>query len=385
MLPAHREPLASAPPPLREQTLQLAQSMADAGRRLASALEEKERLSRVLDAVLESLDAGVVLTAADGTVLASNRAALALGLLAQQESPRRLIAGLAACPAACGSRSDAAPLRPAGANGPAWIVRRGRLQLPGGEPADLVVVTDVSALLHLQEAQRRRSRLEAAGRMAAELAHEVRNPLGSLELFAAMLREDLRHDPAQQDMAEEILKGIRRLSGVVARLLGAVRGHGAPRRPCGLAALAREVVQFSQPLAAARGITIVLEAPERELVAELDVEALHQALLNLVGNALDASPNGGRVVVSLASHEAGCRLEVHDQGPGVAPEDRERAFEPLFTTKSGGTGLGLAVVERVTVEHGGYAEIDDSPLGGAVVRVVLPWSIDEHEVRELSR
>ncbi len=360
---------------MREQTLDLARAMADAGKRLAQALEEKERLSRLLDAVLENLDSGVALCTRDGQVLAANQAATQLGVVIDAaEGPRRLAASIAV-PARfepIDRHVDAVTVQPHGADGPAWIVRTRPIDFAGISDAVLAVVTDVTSLVELERRERRRSRFEAAGRMAAELAHEVRNPLGSLELFASMLHEDLEDRPAQRDMAEEVLKGVRRLSSTVTRLLSAVRGSGMRRTACDLAALAREGVQFAIPMAQAREIALIAPAATQSHVMQADNEALHQALLNLIGNALDVTPAGGRIEVRVLDDEREFALEVHDSGPGVPPMLRERIFEPLFTTRSGGTGLGLAVVERVAIDHGGRAEVGVSPLGGALLRLRLP-------------
>ncbi len=353
---------------LREQTLDLARAMADAGKRLALALEEKERLSRLLDAVLENLDAGVALCTAEGKVLAANRAATHLGVVSDGVDGRRRLHPAVAAHAP----EDPAPMHPQGVNGPAWIVRTRPIDFSGSSDATLAVVTDVTALVDLERRERRRSRFEAAGRMAAELAHEVRNPLGSLELFASMLHDDLEDRPAQRDMAEEVLKGVRRLSSTVTRLLSAVRGSGMRRGRCDLAALAREGMQFVAPIAQARQIVLTAPAAHESLLVQADAEALHQALLNLLGNALDVTPAGGRIDVRVHDGGQEVALEVHDSGPGVPLTLRERIFEPLFTTRDGGTGLGLAVVERVAMDHGGRADASDSPLGGALLRLRFP-------------
>jgi two-component system, NtrC family, sensor histidine kinase HydH len=99
---------------------------------------------------------------------------------------------------------------------------------------------------------------------------------------------------------------------------------------------------------------------------------VRQALLNLVGNALEVTPAGGSVSVTVARRGGDVAFEIADTGPGVAPELRERIFEPFFTTREQGTGLGLAVVERVALSHGGAVELADGPSGGALFRLVLP-------------
>ncbi len=376
-------PLADAPleapsdaTAVRADAVRLAGNLAEASRRLAAALDDKERLRRLLDQVLETIDAGVVLCAADGRVLAANGAAREMGAVDPAGTPNAFV--LAAPLAARGEADDARPFRPRGCAGPTWVARRGRVPLPGGGEGLLLTVQDVTFAMRLEEQAARRTRLEALGRMAAEIAHEVRNPLGSLELFASLLVDELEDRPESREMAEQMLLGVRRLSGTVTHLLAAVRGRPVRRAPADAAVLAREACAALAPVAASRGV--VLEAPPAGHAAPgvLDRDGVHQALLNLVGNALEVTPSGGRVRVSARRAGAEAVVEVEDSGPGVAPELRERIFEPFFTTRQLGTGLGLAVVERVALSHAGSVEVGEAPLGGALFRLTLPdRSLDE--------
>jgi signal transduction histidine kinase len=234
-----------------------------------------------------------------------------------------------------------------------------------------VLAHDVTRLVRLEEQARRQSNLEALGRMAAELAHEVRNPLGSLELFASMLATDLADRPDAQELAEQVLLGVRQLSATVTRILATVRG-GAPRRVAlDAAALAREAASFVAPVAASRGIELGAPEGSEMLPARLDREGVLQALLNLLGNALEAAPAGGRARIAAWRRDEEIGFDVDDSGPGVPDALRARVLEPFFTTRAEGTGLGLAVVERVAIGHGGALEVTRGPLGGARFRLVL--------------
>jgi signal transduction histidine kinase len=362
---------------LHQQALDLASATAAASRRLSRVLEEKDRVSRLLDVVLESLDTAVAIVRHDGVVLAANRASRRLGTVLQTDQC------LSLHPELEGGTTDASDriVRPAADDRSIWMVRSRPLDIPEGPAARLIVVTDVSWLVRLENRERRRSRLEAAGRMAVELAHEVRNPLGSLELFASMLLDDLAHAPRQHEMATQVLAGVRRLSTIVSRLLQAVRGRGVKLEECVVDELAQGAIRFLEPLALSREITLALRAGPRSVTAMLDREALHQVLLNLVGNSLAVTPAGGRIEVRVTDNNNELSIEVHDTGPGIAPAIRERIFDALFTTRDEGTGLGLAIVERIAIEHGGHAEAGESDLGGACLRIVIPKTAAKLEQR----
>lgn len=360
---------------LRHEALQLADELAAAGRRMRHAFDEKQRLARLLDGVLEQLDAGVILTDERGDVLAANRAATELGLIAGDRASRALAFELSMVAPGV----PPVPFHPTRRPELTCLPRANQVPLPNGAFGTLYVVTDITAWEAWQTQAARRLRFEAAGRMAAELAHEVRNPLGSLELFASLLVQDLPPGGEPQLWAREILAGVQRLTAIVSRLLQAVRGQAGRKRRCDLREVATDAVTFVRPLAQARQIRLCESLPNDPLVQTVDPEALHQALLNLLGNALEVTPAAGTIELRVVDAAGAGRLEVHDSGPGIPLAWRERVFEPLFTTRPAGTGLGLAIVERVAIDHGGRAEIATSPLGGAVISLVLPSGSQEGE------
>lgn len=352
---------------LESRYTQLRERFEKASGRLQRALQEKQRLAGLLDAVLESIEAGVVLAGPRGEIVATNAAAKRMGAVVQgpddpashlKEQLRELAVGPHL-------------IRPAGGRGPAWDVRVSGHRFSGIGECHLVLIQDVTRLLRLEDAARRRSSLEALGRMAAEIAHEVRNPLGSLELCSTMLLEDLGDQPASRELAEQILLGVRRLAGTVTRLLSTVRGSRGEPRVQDVTALVDEVRAFVEPVARSRRLHLEFRQVGQAIEACVDGEGLRQALLNLLGNAFEATPEGGRVRLVLRSSGQDLLVEVADSGPGIPSGDREKVLEAFYSTRPEGTGLGLAVVERVAQAHGGGVEIDDAPEGGALVRMRL--------------
>lgn len=226
------------------------------------------------------------------------------------------------------------------------------------------------ARTRLAEAQRRRTRLEAMGRLSAEIAHEIRNPLGSLDLTASLLRDALRDQPENRELADQILLGVQMLNAAVVRSLSLARTVRARAERVDIADLTREVLTYLDPVAQSRQAVLVPEI-EGPVILDADRELFRQLALNLIQNALEAAGPGGIVRVHLQPGAGRPALTISDDGIGIAPEDRPRIFEPLFTRKKNGTGLGLAVVQRAADEHGWRVRVRSAPGRGTTVTVDL--------------
>jgi signal transduction histidine kinase len=204
--------------------------------------------------------------------------------------------------------------------------------------------------------------------MLAGIAHEVRNPLGAMALYAGALATDVagRPEAAHVDRIQRELTGLSRL---VEDFLDYARHRAPALEPVEGGALAEEVRQLCQPLAAERGVG--LEAAGAGAF-QADRHQLRRAALNLVRNALEASPPGGAVELSVEVAGGEARLAVLDRGPGLPAEVRARLFEPFCTTRPGGTGLGLALARKVALAHGGALAVGDREGGGTAARLTLP-------------
>jgi two-component system OmpR family sensor kinase len=214
----------------------------------------------------------------------------------------------------------------------------------------------------------------------ADASHELRTPLTSILANLELLESELAGE--QREIAGSALRSSRRMRRLVADLLLLARadaGREAPRRPVDLAAVAREAVAESAPLAAES--QVALDAPEAVSVEGVP-DDLHRLVLNLIENALIHTPQGTPVTVAVRQEDGAAVIEVADRGPGIPAPLRERAFERFVrgggdaAPRSGGSGLGLAIVRAVAEGHGGSVELHDAEGGGARFVVRLPRSRD---------
>ncbi len=246
-----------------------------------------------------------------------------------------------------------------------------------------LVARDLSARLRLDREMIRSEKLAVVGSLAAGLAHEIGTPLNVISATAEYLMLDSRDEPARQRL-REIVDETERISRLVRELLTFARGSREGRVAVPIREAVDRVLSLLRIPLERKGVHVETEIPGALPAVCSEPDGLHQILLNLLMNAMQAVPEGGRVGLRVRAVPAGegagpavC-LEVHDDGPGVPEPLRERIFDPFFTTRPDGTGLGLAVCARVVASHGGDLRVVDGPLGGACFVVQLP-AVDAEE------
>ncbi len=196
----------------------------------------------------------------------------------------------------------------------------------------------------------------------------MRNPLGALDLFAGLLAEELSGRPEAAHV-DRLRSELASLEKVVEEFLDYARARSKVREEVELGAVADEVVELCAPLSAARRISLRTEGSS---TVQADREQVRRALVNLVRNAVEASPEGSLVEISVRPRGRGRAVEVSDRGPGLSEEARGNLFRPFFTTKERGSGLGLALAKKVADVHGGTLELSAREGGGTVARLTLP-------------
>lgn len=224
-----------------------------------------------------------------------------------------------------------------------------------------------------QEHQRllRAERLSTLGILAGGIAHDLRNPLNSISMSAQMLKRRLQstEDASVLKRVEVIEREIQRATRIFDTLLAFARTGEPNRRPTPVAELLEKVREACRDLPPAQ---IRIQDPPVDFSLDIDTPQLVQVLENLVRNGAQAIDDDGQVCVEARLEEDAWRLEVRDTGPGVPPEIRETLFEPLVSRRAGGTGLGLALADRIVRAHGGVIEVESEPGRGTTFRVVLP-------------
>jgi two-component system, sensor histidine kinase FlrB len=322
---------------------------------------ENERLTTRLGHLLAVLPAGVVVLDAVGTVSEHNPAALAL------------LGG------PLGGESWSAVIRrafdPRPSDGHEISLRDGRrvsvaTQSLAPEAGQIVLITDMTGTRALQDRVRRVERLSAMGEMAAELAHQIRTPLATALLYVSQLfRPDLDPD-GRTRVAEKIRERLRHLEHLINDMLVFARGGSAAAERVEIGELLEQLRSSLDGITSSTGCTLVLTGTTATVLGNR--EALLGALTNLCVNAIQACGAGGRIEVEAEKAAGGVEIRVRDNGPGMTPEVRARVFEPFFTTRAQGTGLGLAVVQSVVQAHRGTVDLASEPGKGSLFTLRLP-------------
>jgi signal transduction histidine kinase len=211
----------------------------------------------------------------------------------------------------------------------------------------------------------RKTRLELLGRMAANLAHEIRNPLGGIQLYASMLKRDLEKDADKVRVLDRILGAITGLDALVEDMLAFGRDVEPRRQLQPFAPLVEQALGLLRGPLEEKRVRVDVRADGAS--AEMDGEMMQRVFLNIVSNAAQAVGVGGRLTVSAE----GRTISFADDGPGIAPEILEKMFTPFLTSKTKGTGLGLAIAHKIVEAHGGTLEAKNGPAGGATFTITL--------------
>jgi two-component system sensor histidine kinase HydH len=232
-------------------------------------------------------------------------------------------------------------------------------------------------IIGIEEQLRRAERLSALGELSAMLAHEIRNPLGSIRGTAEILKDDYHQGDRKYEFLEILVKEADRLNRVVEDFLQLARPLQVDRGTCDIMAELHEIATLLTGEAESRGVRLSV-VPAVLPPVRGDREKLRQVFLNLILNGIQASPRGGDMTISAARVNEGGEpaqfidVSFADTGAGIEPAVREKIFEPFYTTKEGGTGLGLPITQKIVESHGGRIEVESEPGRGTVFLVRLP-------------
>lgn len=227
----------------------------------------------------------------------------------------------------------------------------------------VIILRDLREIKRLEESVRNAEKLAALGKMAAAVAHEIRNPLSSIRGFARFLQHTLKDQEKEREYAAIMVKEVDRVNRVVTDLLNFARPLELETEPTDPISLLSHTIRLVEADAAGRNIDIRIHPETGGERLMIDPNLMTQVLLNLMLNAIQAVEDGGRI--DLGAHRSGSHavFTVEDDGPGIAGENRDRIFDPFFTTHEKGTGLGLAIVRKIIENHQGEIRVE-SPVPG---------------------
>lgn len=352
----------------------LSRQLLATGGRLSASQADLRRLSTLHEQILDSTPSGLLTCEEDGRITYINRAAL--NILGLEEGAARAMRVQELLPGLPGlERVPRSELKVDTSRG-LRVLGLTLAPLEGtGRAARLIVFQDLTALRRAEDELRRADRLAALGTMAAQLAHEIRNPLAAMRGSAQLLAQDVQGDPGVSRLTTILLRESDRLSRLVEEFLRFARPPKPVLRPVGLELLVKETMEMVQtdPLSHVAELELELHP----VTAMVDPDQVRQVLLNLVRNAFEAAGAGGRVRVSLSSQGEMARLSVWDSAGAIPESHLGRIFEPFFTTRSGGTGLGLATAYSIVRAHEGRIQVSSTPKEGTEFSVELPLAMEE--------
>lgn len=365
---------------------------------LTRRFEELADVKGYTDSILASVTSGIVTVDLDGRVVTLNPAAeLLTGFFSGEAVGRYCTEVFAGTPELGEILMETLASRAPIANVQLALRRRTGATLPvelstaplggadGKELGVVAVFRDLTTVRQLESQLRRSDRLAALGTMAAGLAHEIKNPLTSLLTFTRHLGRRFDDERFREKFTSVVPQELERINEIVERLLQLARPARLTFTLVRVPALVERVADLHASDLETRHVTVRREFARDVPPIQADEKALYRALVNVVRNALDAMPAGGRLTLRVFSREGaeGWRgrrrpahhrviVEVEDTGGGIAPADAERVFNPFFTTKETGTGLGLALTHKIIEDHGGSIDFRSAPGAGTVFRIVLP-------------
>lgn len=352
---------------------------------LERTLEENARVRGYLARVVENLPCGVLVISSKGALQIINPEARRLLEVLPDWVPRNrnslpatFEAAIAEIPANSFFCEQETLVRGASGNRAIGILRANISKQGDGVADTIWIVRDITEQKRVACEREAARKSLALAEIATVLAHEIRNPLGSMELFTGLLADATAHLPETRQWITHLQAGLRGLSATVNNVLQFHSQPGTQVLPAELDRLVGDTVDFLLPLARQRGQQIKIENGIGKISINADASRLKQVFLNLSLNAFRAMPPGGKLGVRLgwAPQFPGglVQIDFHDEGRGLAPELLERIYEPGFTTTPGSPGLGLAVCKKVIEQHGGEIRVKSKPQQGSTFSVFLPVS-----------
>lgn len=333
----------------------------DEAKKLREEVEEKNlqlsKLSGLLESVLNNSISCVTATDAQGSILVKNPVA---DEFIEELGIDSFMAML--------KKHESAGVHDHEEDGKTYRLSVGSL---GDMKGFVYVVNDITHLKKLEAERQRDEKLVLMGEMAANIAHEIRNPLGSIELFASLLERDLKGDESGTKLTRSIVKGVRTINSIISNILLFTKEIKLETNKRHTADIVDDVVLYLQHLMKEKNIRFINKIDEDHMIC-CDTELCKQVVMNIVHNAIEAVSDGGQIVIG-SFEEGGCSgFTVKDSGTGISESMRKKLFIPFQTTKAKGTGLGLAIVYKIIKAHNGDITVESDGHSFTEFKVEFP-------------
>ena len=352
---------------LREQVRYLTIELEERNAQLKAALADANSAKDNLRCILQSMAEALIVLDRDGNVAMVNRAAV------------EMIGPTAAD--AAGKPFESLGFSLVNEGGDTALVANGRrfdvfvsrsdvVDPSGAVRGSVLLIQDITRMKELESQSERNRRLIRMGEMAAKIVHEIRSPLCSIELYATMLDSELGDGEASR-LSRGISSGILSLNNILTNMLLFARQQKPSISRIDAVSVVEEALRLLEPMTVSRGIAIDRDVPVNPFL-DGDPELLKQVLLNVALNAVQAISGEGRIGISVRKEGDGAVIEVSDEGEGIRGENLERIFDPFFSTKVKGAGLGLAIASRIMEAHGGFIRVRSELGQGSVFELHFP-------------
>ncbi len=391
------EQLQSSYDKLQERVKTLDLELAKKNEELEENLREKEEVKNYLNNILESLTTGVIVVDKEGQITTFNKTAGIITDLAPADCVHKPLKQVFST-----DLFENVIVRSAKTENQALTLdreittqanRKAIVRISAspvldqqGEPIGTVLILqDITRLRRLEEEAQRNQRLRATGEMAAGIAHEIRNPLGSIELFASLLKKDLKNDPEKEKIIEHIRSSVKNMDRIISSVLLFAKSPQPSQQQCDINRLLQELIESNTEISIPKNIKAIREFGDEMMLANGDSELLKQVFLNLIRNGVQAMPEGGELILKTergnggasgkeipGEHREFIAITITDTGAGVSSNNIEQIFNPFFTTKDKGTGLGLAISHNIIKAHQGTIDVESEEGKGTSFIVRIP-------------
>jgi len=235
----------------------------------------------------------------------------------------------------------------------------------------IYIFDDITGLKLMEIEKQRHEKLALMGEMAANIAHQIRNPLGSIELFTSLLQRDLKGDEPKVNLTNSILKGIKTINSTISNILLFTKDVKVKKQLYFIGDIVDDVVLYLMHLMKDKNIQFINKIGENDTIY-CDIELTKQCIMNLIHNAIDAVDNGGKIMIRSFSDDKYSEIEITDNGHGIPKDFLDRLFIPFQTTKAKGTGLGLSIVYKIIKAHGGNIIPESIPNEYTSFKIIMP-------------